>query len=204
MNRTDHRHKALLENLQSNRRSLEAQIETLKEDKDNRGMRKFSLTQNLNKLLKNTRDTDKYKDIINFPISTVQSHKSELIFGTLEGIPIVAMVGRFHYYEGWSMQEVVFPIRVLKFLGIENLILSNASGGVNPNFKVGDIMVIKDHINMTGKNPLVGPNIAELGPRFPDMLKAYNPKYIEIASKVADKNKSVLLTSDKFSEILKF
>lgn len=130
--------------------------------------------------------TIKYKDIINFPISTVQSHKSELIFGTLEGIPIVAMVGRFHYYEGYSMTQVTFPVRVLKMLGIERLFISNASGSTNENIHAGDIVFVKDHINLQPENPLRGTNDQRLGARFPDMLKTYdadlNAKAMEIAT----------------------
>lgn len=126
-----------------------------------------------------------YKDIINFPISTVQSHKGELIFGYLNSIPIVAMAGRFHYYEGYSMEEVTFPVRVLKMLGIERLIISNVSGSTNENIHAGDIVFIKDHINLQPENPLRGTNDERLGPRFPDMLKAYdrelNAKALSIA-----------------------
>jgi purine-nucleoside phosphorylase len=130
-----------------------------------------------------------YKNIINFPISTVQSHKGELIFGHLDGVPIIAMAGRFHYYEGYSMQEVTFPVRVLKMLGIERLIISNVSGSTNENMHAGDIVFIKDHINLQPENPLRGLNDDRLGPRFPDMLKTYdrnlNAKALSIA-KAAD------------------
>jgi purine-nucleoside phosphorylase len=130
-----------------------------------------------------------YKNIINFPISTVQSHKGELIFGNLDGVPIIAMAGRFHYYEGYSMQEVTFPVRVLKMLGIERLIISNVSGSTNENMHAGDIVFIKDHINLQPENPLRGLNDERLGPRFPDMLKTYdrdlNAKALSIA-KAAD------------------
>lgn len=127
-----------------------------------------------------------YKDIPGFPVSTVQGHKGQLIFGTLGGKKVVAMQGRFHYYEGYAPQEVVFPVRVMKLLGIQYLFVSNASGGVNSTFKVGDLMVITDHINLI-PNPLVGHNIDELGPRFPDMNHAYDPSLIELASQVAAK-----------------
>ncbi len=126
-----------------------------------------------------------YKDIPNFPVSTVKGHKSRLIFGKVNGINIVAMQGRFHYYEGYTMQQVTFPVRVLKLLGIKTLIVSNASGGVNPDFEVGDIMFITDHINLM-PNPLIGPNIDELGPRFPDMSEAYDKKILDKAKKIAD------------------
>ena len=115
-----------------------------------------------------------YSEIPNFPISTVEGHNGELIFGTLNNVPVVAMQGRFHYYEGYSLQECTFPIRVLKALGIKNLFLSIASGGVNDNFKIGDIMLITDHINLLPDNPLIGKNITELGPRFPDMSEPYD------------------------------
>lgn len=127
-----------------------------------------------------------YKDIPGFPVSTVQGHKGQLIFGMLGGKKVVAMQGRFHYYEGYAPQQVIFPVRVMKFLGIKYLFVSNASGGVNTNFKVGDLMVITDHINLI-PNPLVGPNIEELGPRFPDMNHAYDPAIIALAEKIAAK-----------------
>jgi purine-nucleoside phosphorylase len=123
----------------------------------------------------------KYSEIPNFPVSTVEGHHGNLIFGKIDGTSIVAMQGRFHYYEGYSMQEITLPVRVLKFLGIKYLFVSNASGGMNPSFKVGDLMVINDHINLFGTNPLIGRNIEELGPRFPDMSEAYNKKLIKLA-----------------------
>ncbi len=126
-----------------------------------------------------------YKDIPNFPISTVEGHRGALIFGSFNGKKIVAMQGRFHYYEGYTMQQVTFPVRVLKFLGINLLIVSNASGGINPDFNVGDIMVLSDHINLFGTNPLIGPNIKELGPRFPDMSQPYDKKLIRKAFQIA-------------------
>jgi purine-nucleoside phosphorylase len=128
-----------------------------------------------------------YKEIPNFPVSTVEGHHGQLIFGKMGGKQIVAMQGRFHYYEGYSMQEVVFPVRVMKFLGIELLILSNASGGVNPDFEVGDIMVISDHINLMKDNPLIGKNDSRIGTRFPDMGHPYDPGLITKAFKLADK-----------------
>lgn len=125
-----------------------------------------------------------YTEIPNFPISTVKGHEGHLIFGTLNGIQVVAMQGRFHYYEGYSMEEIVFPVRVLKFLGINYLFVSNASGGVNHDFEVGDIMFITDHINLM-PNPLVGPNNLEFGPRFVDMSEAYDKRLLSKAKKVA-------------------
>lgn len=125
-----------------------------------------------------------YKDIPNFPISTVEGHKGALIIGKLGGKRVIAMQGRFHYYEGYEASQTVFPIRVMKFLGIKYLFLSNAAGGMNPNFEVGDLMIINDHINLI-PNPLIGKNYSELGPRFPDMSEAYSKEIIEKAIAVA-------------------
>ncbi|MCB0553554.1 MAG: purine-nucleoside phosphorylase [Phaeodactylibacter sp.] len=126
-----------------------------------------------------------YKDIPHFPVSTVQSHKGKLVFGKLGGQPVVAMAGRFHYYEGYSAQQITFPVRVLKYLGIERLIISNAAGSTNANIEAGDIVFIRDHINLQPENPLRGPNDERLGPRFPDMKYTYdralNAKGLEIA-----------------------
>lgn len=122
-----------------------------------------------------------YSDIPNFPISTVEGHKSRFIFGTLNGKKVAVMQGRFHFYEGYKMQEVVFPVWVMKSLGISKLIVTNAAGGVNTSFVPGDLMLIKDHINFAGTNPLMGPNIEEFGPRFPDMSNAYNRDLLELA-----------------------
>ena len=126
-----------------------------------------------------------YSDIPNFPVSTVDGHKGQLIHGKLAGKEIIAMQGRFHFYEGYNMKEVTFPIRVLKDLGITTLFVSNASGGLNPAFKIGDLMMITDHINMFGINPLLGPNLKELGTRFPDMSQAYSPILADRARKIA-------------------
>lgn len=119
-----------------------------------------------------------YTTIPNFPVSTVDGHNGQLIFGKMSGKNIVAMQGRFHYYEGYSMQEVAFPVRVMKLLGIHFLIVSNASGGVNPSFEVGDLMIIEDHINLMKDNPLIGRNDDKLGTRFPDMGHAYDRELI--------------------------
>ena len=127
----------------------------------------------------------RYGDIPNFPVSTVKGHKGRIIFGILSGKPVVALQGRFHYYEGYTMKEVTFPIRVIRELGIRVLILSNASGGLNPDFKVGDVMFIEDHINLMGTNPLIGPNDEKLGPRFPDMSEPYSHELRERAQKIA-------------------
>jgi len=128
-----------------------------------------------------------YEDIPNFPLSTVEGHSGRLIFGNLGGKQVVAMQGRFHFYEGYSMDKVTFPVRVMKLLGIKNLIVSNASGGVNPSYEVGDLMILSDHINLI-PNPLIGQNIAELGPRFPDMSETYCSTLIEKAEKIAKAN----------------
>ena len=125
-----------------------------------------------------------YHEIPNFPVSTVKGHEGHLIFGKLNGVEVVAMQGRFHFYEGYSMEEITFPIRVLKKIGIKYLFVSNASGGVNTNFEVGDIMFITDHINLM-PNPLIGMNFIEFGPRFVDMSEAYDKKLLSKAKKVA-------------------
>jgi len=129
-----------------------------------------------------------YQDIPNFPISTVEGHRGKLIFGNLSGKKVITMQGRFHFYEGYNMQEVTFPVRVMKRLGIKTLIVSNASGGVNPDFEIGDLMIINDHINLI-PNPLIGKNNPEFGPRFPDMSNAYDKKLIEKAEAIAKNNK---------------
>jgi purine-nucleoside phosphorylase len=126
-----------------------------------------------------------YKEIPHFPVSTVEGHKGKMIFGELSGKKVVAMAGRFHYYEGYSVQEVTFPVRVLKYLGIKCLFLSNAAGGVNPAYKVGDLMIINDHISFGTMNPLIGKNYDELGPRFPDMTEPYKKELIEKAKSIA-------------------
>jgi purine-nucleoside phosphorylase len=128
-----------------------------------------------------------YKDIPNFPVSTVEGHAGKLIFGLFGGKKIVAMKGRFHYYEGYGPEMVSLPVRVLKYLGIESLILSNAAGGVNPSFRIGDIMIITDHINLL-PNPLIGRNDDRIGVRFPDMGEAYDKVLIDNALLIADKN----------------
>lgn len=130
-----------------------------------------------------------YSVIPNFPVSTVIGHNGQLIFGKMSGKNIVAMQGRFHYYEGYSMQEVAFPVRVMKFLGIRVLILSNASGGINPSFSVGDLMIVEDHINLMKDNPLIGRNYDELGTRFPDMGQAYDRKLIAKVFEIAGRHK---------------
>ncbi|MCW9706903.1 purine-nucleoside phosphorylase [Fodinibius salsisoli] len=134
------------------------------------------------------KDAISYADIPHFPVSTVESHAGQLLFGKLSGKNVVAMQGRFHYYEGYSMQQIAFPVRVIKALSAEMLIVSNACGGMNTNYQRGDIMLIKDHINMLGDNPLIGPNDEELGPRFPDMSEPYTESLQNLAEEVALKN----------------
>ena len=129
-----------------------------------------------------------YHDIPNFPVSTVKGHSGTLIYGELSGKTVIAMQGRFHYYEGWEMEEVTFPIRVMKLLGIEKLMVSNACGGVNPDFEVGDVMIITDHINMMPEHPLRGENDDRFGPRFVDMHEPYSWKMIETMRAVAKDN----------------
>lgn len=126
-----------------------------------------------------------YKDIPNFPVSTVEGHSGKLIFGTISGVRVVILAGRFHYYEGYTPAQVVFPIRVLKFLGVDTLLLSNAAGGMNAAFRVGDLMIIHDHISLFVVNPLLGKNESELGPRFPDMSEPYDKLLIKTAKTVA-------------------
>jgi len=129
-----------------------------------------------------------YSEIPHFPLSTVETHTGKLIFGKIGEKNIVAMQGRFHLYEGYSMQQITFPIRVMKFLGVKTLFLSNACGGMNPIYRRGDLMLMVDHINLLGDNPLIGPNEESLGPRFPDMSQPYSHKLIELAEKVALEN----------------
>lgn len=129
-----------------------------------------------------------YSQIPHFPVSTVEGHTGRLIFGQLSGKPVVAMAGRFHFYEGYGTHEVVFPIRVMKFLGIQKLFITNAAGGTNADFKVGDLMIITDHIGLLAPNPLIGPNEKELGPRFPDMSEPYNKELMQQARNIAAAN----------------
>ncbi len=125
-----------------------------------------------------------YKDIPFFIAPTTPGHKGNLILGKLQGKKVVAMQGRFHFYEGYSLEEVTFPVRVMKALGIKILIVSSSSGGMNPNFKAGDLMIITDHINLMGNNPLIGPNDDTIGPRFPDMSEPYDNKLIELTERI--------------------
>jgi len=129
-----------------------------------------------------------YSNIPDFPISTLEFHSGKLIFGKLNGVKVVAMQGRLHYYEGYNMQQITFPVRVMKMLGIKTLFVSNASGSLNPAFKKGDLMVIEDHINLQPHNPLTGRNEEELGPRFPDMSEPYQRDLIDKALNIAKAN----------------
>lgn len=128
-----------------------------------------------------------YDNIPNFPVSTVEGHKGQLVYGTLGGKKVLAMQGRFHYYEGYSLETVTFPVRVMKALGVETVIVTNAAGGLNETFEPGELMLITDHINFTGVNPLIGPNDASMGPRFTDMSEGYDRKYQQIVRDVAKK-----------------
>lgn len=125
-----------------------------------------------------------YKDIPNFPVSTVEGHSGNLIFGRLGGKPVIAMQGRFHYYEGYDMKQVTFPVRVMQKLGVKTLFVSNAAGGMNKEFRVGDVMIITDHINLFPENPLRGKNYEEFGPRFPAMTEAYSKRLVELADTI--------------------
>ena len=149
----------------------------------------------LGELINHISDTQiiDYKDIPYFPISTVEGHSGKMIFGTLGGKRVMAMQGRFHYYEGYDMKDVTFPVRVMQSLGIQKLFVSNAAGGMNKEFKVGDVMIITDHINLFPENPLRGRNYEELGPRFPSMTEAYSNSLIKKADQVAvDQNIRVM------------
>ncbi|MAT58953.1 MAG: purine-nucleoside phosphorylase [Melioribacteraceae bacterium] len=129
-----------------------------------------------------------YSDLPHFPLSTVESHSGKLIFGRINGKNVVAMQGRFHFYEGYSMKQITYPVRVMKFLGVKNLLVSNACGGMNPLYQKGDVMIISDHINLLGDNPLIGKNEDELGPRFPDMSEPYSKELIQLAEDAALRN----------------
>jgi purine-nucleoside phosphorylase len=128
-----------------------------------------------------------YNEIPDFPISTVEGHAGQLVFGVLSGVEVVAMQGRFHFYEGYSMEKVTFPVRVMKELGVDMLIVTNAAGGVNESFSAGDLMIISDHINNMGTNPLIGPNDSKLGVRFPDMSESYTKELRAVAREIADR-----------------
>ncbi|TYR82524.1 purine-nucleoside phosphorylase [Priestia megaterium] len=128
-----------------------------------------------------------YNEIPEFPVSTVEGHAGQLVIGTIHGVPVVAMQGRFHFYEGYTLDKVTFPVRVMKEIGVETLIVTNAAGGINESFQPGDLMIISDHINNFGTNPLIGPNDSDLGVRFPDMSTAYCPELRSLVKDVAAK-----------------
>lgn len=130
-----------------------------------------------------------YNELPHFPVSTVESHAGKLILGKIENKNVLVMQGRFHYYEGYSMKEITFPVRIMGELGIKHLLISNASGGMNPQFRKGDLMIIDDHINLLGSNPLIGPNLDEYGPRFPDMSEPYSRRLIAMAEQIALEHK---------------
>ena len=144
----------------------------------------------LGELVNNIKDQREipYEEIPHFPVSTVEGHSGKLIIGTLGGKPILAMQGRFHYYEGYGMQDVTYPIRVMQFLGITHLFVSNAAGGMNSSFEIGDIMLIEDHINLFPEHPLRGRNLPEFGVRFPDMSEAYDKNLRKLAVEIAHKH----------------
>lgn len=152
------------------------------------------LGSGLNKLARSIRIASSipYEKIPNFPVATVESHKGRMLLGTLMGKRVVTMQGRFHYYEGYTARELTLPVLVMKMLGVKTLIVSNASGGLNPDFRPGDLMLIKDHINLIPDNPLRGPNDPRLGPRFPDLYECYDSKIIKRAEEVARQQKIVL------------
>lgn len=130
-----------------------------------------------------------YSDLPYFPLSTVESHRGKLIFGKIGNKNVIAMQGRFHYYEGYTMKQITYPVRVMKFLGVKTLLVSNACGTLNPKYRRGDLMIMQDHINLLGDNPLIGKNEDEFGPRFPDMSEPYDLELIKSAEEVALKNK---------------
>jgi purine-nucleoside phosphorylase len=129
-----------------------------------------------------------YKDIPHFPLSTVETHEGKMLLGMLGGKSVIAMQGRFHFYEGYSMKQITFPVRVMAKLGVQILLISNACGGMNPRYRRGDLMIIEDHINLLGDNPLIGPNLDEFGPRFPDMSEPWSKKMIGLAEQIAKEN----------------
>lgn len=129
-----------------------------------------------------------YEDIPNFPVSTVEGHDGTLIFGTMHGKKVIALKGRFHFYEGYTLEDVTYPVRVFKELGVSKLLLTNAAGGVNESFKPGDLMIITDHINLSGQNPLIGTNVASQGPRFVDLSQTYSQRGIDLFENIAKRN----------------
>ncbi len=169
------------------RRALDEAIARIRSETDAAPRLGIVLGTGLGALIDDIRIDDAldYAGIPHFPVSTVESHSGRLIFGALEDHPVVAMQGRFHFYEGYTMQEVTFPVRVMQRLGVDTLVVSNACGGMNPIYRRGDLMRIDDHINLLGDNPLRGPNLDDLGPRFPDMSEPYDRKLGALADRVA-------------------
>jgi purine-nucleoside phosphorylase len=172
------------------RAQYEAAAETIRSRTQHRPRIGLILGSGLNPLAQAVESADSipYEDVPHFPKPTVEGHVGRLVLGLLEGMPVIVMQGRVHYYEGYTMQQVVVPTRVMQVMGVETLIVTNAAGGLNPAFRAGDLMLIADHINlmgMTGNNPLFGPNDPTLGPRFPDMSQAYDPRLRRIAREVA-------------------
>lgn len=172
------------------RTEFEAAAEAIRKRTEHKPEVALVLGSGLGKLAENIEDADviDYGDLPHWPVSTVEGHQGRLLVGRLEGQSVLAMQGRVHYYEGYSMARVTFPVRVMQMLGIKTLLLTNAAGGINPAFKMGDLMLIKDHIGMTamvGANPLLGPNDDSLGPRFPGMAHVYDKRLRQLAREVA-------------------
>ncbi|WP_425348913.1 purine-nucleoside phosphorylase [Halalkalibacter urbisdiaboli] len=170
-----------------NKQSLETAIQFLKDKLSSPPQIGLILGSGLGVLADEIENPKKipYTEIPEFPVSTVEGHAGQLVFGTLKGKQVVAMQGRFHFYEGYSLETVTFPVRVMKKLGVEQLIVTNAAGGVNESFEAGDLMLIRDHINNMNQNPLIGPNDEAMGVRFPDMSNAYSEKLRTVAKELA-------------------
>ncbi len=173
----------MLENIKKTAQYLNSKIETMPKTAIILGSGLGNLVEHITEKVEIP-----YEEIPHFPLSTVEGHSGKLIFGKLGTKPVLAMQGRFHYYEGYDMKQVTFPVRVMRELGIETLFVSNAAGGMNPNFKVGDLMIITDHINLFPEHPLRGKNHNELGVRFPDMSEAYSHRLVGMALDIAAKN----------------
>ncbi len=171
-------------------RTIEATASYLQERINERPEVGIILGSGLGGLVNEIRITEKipYREIPDFPVSTVEGHSNYLIYGVLGGKRILALQGRFHYYEGYSMEQVTFPVRVMRKLGVEYLFVSNASGGLNPEYRIGDLVIITDHINLFPEHPLHGKNLDEMGPRFPDMSQAYSMELRQKAKLIAIKN----------------
>ncbi len=184
---TNHQDEAVRPSAEVYQQSVEAAVKVIRERTDAAPSVGLILGTGLGRLTEemDTETTISYDDVPHFPISTVESHDGRLLFGRLGGVPVVAMQGRFHLYEGYSPQEVTFPVRVLALLGVETLLISNAAGGMNPHHRRGDLMLVTDHINFQGKNPLSGPNVDAWGPRFPDMSGPYDLALRQLAEEKA-------------------